>query len=782
MKMTEEENNKNECKGTESNESENDVAESQLTNSQATEGQVTLNDFTEGQASENQETEDKGTANNVTNSQQVENQASENQATESQVTENNVNESKASEGQVTAYNVDEGKEIKSQEAEDQASENQATESQVTISNVNQSNETDNKIMDYIYRILIVDDEKEVSSALRRTLLYAKKLNSEIITAENGEAALAQLNRNEFDLILADYRMPGMTGTEFLHKVRDKYPDIVRIIVTGYSDIEIIKEAINKAEIHYYIEKPWDNKNVRSIVYEALKRKTERDADKKKHSKQKILNWLMDIYNDVKSMGIDLSFIDQNIQIAKDALDSNNLESALTYINHSVNILKQFAEVSYPTVIVKGINDVQLPANKWSKLNLEINNIGNSIAKDIQLQLTSEFKIKEIETIPELNVNEKKPLTLEIFPTENGTFSLVIEILCTKPFDNTKYKFEEIFWVRVGDVAGKTKLNRRFGYYKGYINLALNIINEDLNDIKDVNLELEFEDDKLNLSHIKPHYNRLNNKFIIGDIKSHSGKYIEIYFDPLSCSKTIISGKVSYKTLNDYEKHIPLSPQTIRILSPELSTEETIRLIELNNLLSTELKYNGAKVITIPLGVDLDDLHKICKELAFKFNVRLIEELTKEHPQRVETWFYGTTKDQKDKFAIKIRLDDDTDSLEIFVASSNNPAITGLLADIFFNLSNELQERGITQQPLRPMDNLALKENIITAKRCLYSIQLDKLEKNLNIDMARQMKVRSRPLGEKFDSISRKELVGITKYRHDNVKAQKGTQGRADHSW
>lgn len=700
--------------------------------------------------------------NNVVEESVEDNNVAETNETDDEIVETNESANNVAEVNVNVPNM----------AEPTIVENIGLENQVVDDNINDDNESAEEMLENVYRILIVDDEKEVLHALRRTLLYAKQFKSEIKTVENAETALEEIEKRDIDLILCDYRMPGMTGTQFLQKVRDKYPDIVRIIVTGFSDIEIIKEAINKAEIHYYIEKPWINEQVRTIVYEALKRKAKRESDKIGHSKEKILSWLMDIYDDVKSMGIDLSFIEQNIQIAKEALDTNNLESALTYINHTVNILKRFAEISYPKLNVKVIDDIQIPADKWSKLNIEINNIGNSNGIDVQLNLKGDFEVKEIETIPTIDVGETIPLTVEILPKENGTFPMEVGISCKKPFDNTDYAYDEIFWIRVGDLVGKTKLKRKFGYHRGYIKMELNIINEDLKDIRDVDLELKYDGDQLTLSHIKPNYNILNNKFIIGDIPSHKGKYIEIYFDPLSCSKPVIGGRVSYKTLNNYQKHISLSPQTIRILCPILSTNDRIGLTELKNLLYHKLKYSGSKVLTIPLGLDIESLNKICKELIFKYDVKLIEEINSENPHRVETWFYAITKDEKNKFAIKIRIDEDTDSIELYIASSNNPAITGFLTDLVFKLSSELQERGITNQPLKQLTNIALKENFISAKRCLFYKELEKLEEDLNTDMAQQMKKRSKPLAQKFDNISRKEIIGMTKGRHETSKMPK----------
>jgi FixJ family two-component response regulator len=213
----------------------------------------------------------------------VEENVADDNVIETDETANNEAESKE-----TANNVPEVDVTVPNMAEPTIVENIGLENQVVDDNINDDNESAEEMLENVYRILIVDDEKEVLHALRRTLLYAKQFKSEIKTVENAETALEEIEKRDIDLILCDYRMPGMTGTQFLQKVRDKYPDIVRIIVTGFSDIEIIKEAINKAEIHYYIEKPWINEQVRTIVYEALKRKAKRESDKIGHSKEKFM--------------------------------------------------------------------------------------------------------------------------------------------------------------------------------------------------------------------------------------------------------------------------------------------------------------------------------------------------------------------------------------------------------------------------------------------------------------------------------------------------------------
>ncbi len=128
----------------------------------------------------------------------------------------------------------------------------------------------------VNKILIIDDEIDVVDALYLTLIEAKEFNCDITTALNGEGGLLELGKKNFDLVLTDYRMPEMNGVEFLVKVKDISPDTIRMLITGYSDISVAKEAINK-DVYSYIEKPWDNEELRLNISEALKRKLEREA-------------------------------------------------------------------------------------------------------------------------------------------------------------------------------------------------------------------------------------------------------------------------------------------------------------------------------------------------------------------------------------------------------------------------------------------------------------------------------------------------------------------------
>jgi len=117
------------------------------------------------------------------------------------------------------------------------------------------------------KILVVDDQVEILNALERQL----KDDYKVFTSSDGKKALELLENNVFSVVLADQRMPGMTGVEFLAKSIEIQPQIVRILITAYADIQASIDAVNRGQIYYYISKPWEPEELRLIVQRAVER-------------------------------------------------------------------------------------------------------------------------------------------------------------------------------------------------------------------------------------------------------------------------------------------------------------------------------------------------------------------------------------------------------------------------------------------------------------------------------------------------------------------------------
>ena len=116
------------------------------------------------------------------------------------------------------------------------------------------------------RIMLVDDEKNVLRALERVLASS---DCEVECFTDPEQALLRAHTATFDLILSDYRMPGMDGVELLSQLKEMQPDAMRIILSAYSDLNAILTAINQAEVYRYITKPWEPLDLKQTIDSAL---------------------------------------------------------------------------------------------------------------------------------------------------------------------------------------------------------------------------------------------------------------------------------------------------------------------------------------------------------------------------------------------------------------------------------------------------------------------------------------------------------------------------------
>jgi DNA-binding NtrC family response regulator len=115
-------------------------------------------------------------------------------------------------------------------------------------------------------ILIVDDEDSVRDSLTSVL---EREGYTVHQAGGGEEGLLLLKERQIHLVISDYNMPGMTGVDFLKLVRQRNPDVVRIMLTGDPDPQTIIRSINEGEVYRFIKKPWDNTLLRVTVYFAF---------------------------------------------------------------------------------------------------------------------------------------------------------------------------------------------------------------------------------------------------------------------------------------------------------------------------------------------------------------------------------------------------------------------------------------------------------------------------------------------------------------------------------
>ena len=123
-------------------------------------------------------------------------------------------------------------------------------------------------------VLFVDDEVNVLHSLKRVF---RSEGYDLLTACSGQEGLDILENTYPHVVVSDQRMPGMTGTEFLKKVKEKYPNTVRVILSGYTEVPAILDAVNNCGIYRFLSKPWNDEQVKLVVKDCIRKFEEKMA-------------------------------------------------------------------------------------------------------------------------------------------------------------------------------------------------------------------------------------------------------------------------------------------------------------------------------------------------------------------------------------------------------------------------------------------------------------------------------------------------------------------------
>ena len=243
--------------------------------------------------------------------------------------------------------------------------------------------------DYKHTVLLVDDEEKIVNSLKRLL---RKEGYQLITASSGAEGLKVLEENDVHLVISDQRMPQMSGTEFFATVREQYPDAIRIILTGYTEVDSITESINKGHIYKFFLKPWNDQNLKLEIKSALEQYDLIQANKRLNERVVEQNEELKRINEnlemlVKKRTTELEIQNQALELSRAILEELTLpiigvsaEGLIAVINReakSLSINGQGIEIG------KEINDYFSPVVK-EKIISTLETDTTQIIKDYQV--------------------------------------------------------------------------------------------------------------------------------------------------------------------------------------------------------------------------------------------------------------------------------------------------------------------------------------------------------------------------------------------------------------
>lgn len=236
-------------------------------------------------------------------------------------------------------------------------------------------------------VLLVDDEKNILLSLQRLL---RKEDFAVITAGSGEEGLELLEANPgISLILSDQRMPGMSGVEFLEKAKEYAPDIPRIVLTGFADIGVTIDAINRGSASHYLTKPWNDSELVNTIQISLQRyrlirENLRLADLVNRQNAELTEWNARLKERVLEQTVEIRKRNEELHHKNERLRKNYEETILALsrlfelrTRSCSNHTRMVTEMSLAMAAALGLSDEETRVIKVASLLHDIGEIGIS---------------------------------------------------------------------------------------------------------------------------------------------------------------------------------------------------------------------------------------------------------------------------------------------------------------------------------------------------------------------------------------------------------------------
>ncbi len=222
----------------------------------------------------------------------------------------------------------------------------------------------------IPKILFVDDEENILKSLKRLFIDEK---IDVLTANSPLVGLDIIKENEISVVISDQKMPEMNGAEFLSRVKEISPDSIRIILTGYADINTAMDAINKGGAYRYITKPWNDTDIILLIKDSIEKyllikrnKYLTDLTKKQNEELKKWNTQLEIM--VQEQTIDIQNQNKKLQELNEQLKKN--------FKQSIEVFSGLIEMRDKTISSHSKNVASIAIQNAKAMSLSDNDINN----------------------------------------------------------------------------------------------------------------------------------------------------------------------------------------------------------------------------------------------------------------------------------------------------------------------------------------------------------------------------------------------------------------------
>ncbi len=280
-----------------------------------------------------------------------------------------------------------------------------------------------KMEEETIKVLYIDDESANLTSFKANFRF----DFSILLAGSGQDALTMLETEQVHVIIADQRMPGMTGIELFERVAQKHPDPIRILLTGYTDVSTIIDSINKGNIYRYIQKPWNDHEIRVAIKNAYDiYSTRRNLFLKNKELQKINEELNRfIYSASHDLKAPILSIKGLLNVARLEGINRDPDKYFSMISNSINQLEIFIEN-----IISYYKNVRVPST-YTEINFE------KVLKETIKSYNNYYNAPSIEFITHIDAKET-------FITDEFRIRVIINNLLSNAIKYQKHAEEHKF--------------------------------------------------------------------------------------------------------------------------------------------------------------------------------------------------------------------------------------------------------------------------------------------------------------------------------------------------
>lgn len=403
--------------------------------------------------------------------------------------------------------------------------------------------------------------------------------------------------------------------------------------------------------------------------------------------------------------------------------------------------------SIPNLNLEYLGAKTFKSGTWGRLEIELSNDSEISANDVEIHISDEIESRKLKPLRTIKPGECKKIGIGIKPKEIGEMPVNVIVTFVDSESNEMMEFDEDIWINTerGELGAdttdeRTELKRapqtaegevrvlsEVEAFQGFVRLKVGVKNEMNMVITDAKFDLEYDDDAMRLDYTEPKLERKGNKVIFGVIHPDEKRTVAFYLDPLICTESHVDGTLVYKDIYGELKTIAMKRRKAEVVCPILYTPENINTAMLKRMINEELTIHDNKIYEIPPGLDFERAMSICKDTILAHDLKFVREFVErdaEDPE-FESWYYGTTKVKKHKVIIKASTRKKTNTIELFVACIDKQVITGFLAELGHNFNDKLKELGITKQPILPISDTEIREEITQTNTLLQHQYTDK---------------------------------------------------------